>query len=86
MTIRYDGNTIIRHSVGDEFLHPLLVERIDEAIAASEYDLAEKVLQVIEKEERSRFGEGVTGISSAVRDFFAHSGIELTTTQQQEGE
>jgi len=40
-------------------------------------DLAEKVLRVVEREERGCFGEGATGISSAVRDLFVESGIEV---------
>jgi hypothetical protein len=50
-------------------------------IAAAKRDLAEKVLQVIETEERCRFGEGAKGISSAVRDFFTESGVAV----EQEG-
>ncbi len=58
----------------------------NEEVAAAKRDLAEKVLRVVEREERSRFGEAATGISSAVRDLFAESGIELTTPQDKEGE
>ncbi len=52
-------------------------------------DLAVKVLATIEAEERSRFGEGATGISSAVRGLWIAEGIDcapLTARQEKEGE
>lgn len=48
-------------------------------LVAAKRDLAVKVLAIIEREEVSRFGKGATGISSAVRDFFTESGVEVET-------
>lgn len=43
-------------------------------------DLASKVLNVVEEEERRRFGTGARGISGAIRELLAREGV--TTTKE----
>jgi hypothetical protein len=82
-------------SPGPEFCkscgQPLVRET---AVVAAKRDLAAKVLVVVANVSTSEpgfdsflngFNFGVEEASTALRKFFAAEGIELTTTQQQEG-